>query len=376
MKIGLVTKNFSIERGGLEKYAFSLSRELVRAGHEVHVFANNWQTDSDVTFHKVPMIPFTLPLKNLSFAYFANQQLRRVALDVIHSMERILYQDIYRASDGIIPIHLSQRYPNPIVRGFKSIGPRRLALRYLERRIFSGGGCKIIMTNSQLVKGHIIDHYKIALDKIAVVYNAVDTSRFHPGVKETYGLFVRDRYGLKEDELVLLFISNDFKRKSLRAVLEAISLLGKREIRLLVVGDDNTKPYQKWAANNALDSQILFLGPRKDVERYYAAADIFVLPTLYDAFANVCLEAMACGLPVITTQTNGAAELIQDGEHGFVLKSRKPLELADRIADLGCLKERSRIGNNAAIKAKEFTMEKHISELLRLYRRVMTNKVV
>lgn len=367
MKIGLVSKQYTIKKGGLEKYTIFLSRELVRAGHEVHVFTNNWQTNADITIHQVPMIPFSLPLKNLSFAYFSKQLLKKTELDIVHSMERILYQDIYRASDGIIPVHLEQRYSNPTIRWLKSIGPRRLVLAYLEKKIFLGKGCKIVMTNSHLVKRHIIQYYHVHPKRIKVVYNAINTGIFRPDIRKEYRGRIRKKYGIGEEEILLLFISNDHKRKGLMNLLKAIHQLEKRNIKVMVLGKDTEKPYTQWAEKNLLGGKILFLGQKEDVQRYYAAADIFVLPTRYDAFANVCLEAMACGLPVITTSNNGASELIQDGEHGFVLKGQEPDELARRIEALRFPKARACMGEKAAKKAKGFSMEKHISEVLNLY---------
>lgn len=370
MKIALVCKEYSLKKGGLERYTVSLSRELIRARHEVHVFTNDWQEEPGVIIHHVPMLRFSSPLKNLSFALFSNRALSKMSFNVIHSMERIFYQDIFRVSDGINPVQLSQQYPNFAVRLLKAIGPRRLVLSYLEHRIFVDRGCKVIMTNSELIKGHIIEHYKVAPQKIEVIYNGVNTLRFHPGVKEEYGAAVRSKYRIKENELVLLFISNNFKLKRLQTILKSLALLKKREIKLLVVGNDSKRPYQRWVTENVLDKQVLFLGPKKNIEKYYAASDIFVLPTLYDAFANVCLEAMACGLPVITTRNNGASELIQDGEQGFILKGQGPNELAGRIATLKLPMDRTRMGDKAAKKAKRFTIEKHFSEVLKLYERV------
>jgi UDP-glucose:(heptosyl)LPS alpha-1,3-glucosyltransferase len=285
-------------------------------------------------------------------------------------MERIFYQDIFRVSDGINPVQMQQKYPHPVVRFIKKIGPRRLALSYLEHRIFVDKGCKVVMTNSELVKRNIIEHYMMDPEKIVVIYNGVDTSRFNPKVKEKYRKSLRDKYSIRKDEIVLVFVSNNFKLKRLDLVLEAMVLLKNNKIRLFVIGADNHRTYLRWAINNSLADQVLFLGPKRNIEKYYAASDIFVLPTLYDAFANVCLEAMACGLPVITSDSNGAADLIRDNENGFILKTHKADELSARIKALEPLSERSRMGDNAAAKAACFTMEKHLSEVLKLYGRV------
>jgi UDP-glucose:(heptosyl)LPS alpha-1,3-glucosyltransferase len=146
-----------------------------------------------------------------------------------------------------------------------------------------------------------------------------------------------------------------------------MALLKNDRIRLFVIGADNYRTYRRWANTNSLGDQVLFLGSKRNIEKYYAGSDIFVLPTLYDAFANVCLEAMACGLPVITTDSNGAADLILDRENGYILKTQKADELSAIIKALEPLSERSRMGDNAAAKAACFTMEKHLSEVLKLY---------
>lgn len=367
MKIALVCKTYSLNKGGLERYTVFLSRQLLRAGHEVHVFANRRQNEPGMIMHHVPMLHFSSPLKNLSFAYFSKKILLQFKFNIIHSMERIFYQDIFRVSDGINPVQIQQRYPNPIVRRFKSVGPRRLALGYLEHKIFERQGCRIVMANSEMVKNQITAHYRINPEKITVIYNGVDTSRFHPALKGKYRSDVRKKYGIKKNERVLLFIANDFKLKQLDSVLDAIAMLKNPEIKLMVIGNDDPKSYLKRASENNIDRQVLFLGPQKKIEIYYAAGDIFVLPTLYDAFANVCLEAMACGLPVITTRLNGAADVIDDGKNGFILKTRQPEELAQRIGFLESFSEIAGMGENAAARAKTFTMERHLSEVLNLY---------
>ena len=124
MKVALVCKKCSLQEGGLERYTYFLSRELIRAGHEVHIFANTWQKEPGVIIHRVPMVRLSSPAKNLSFAFFANRALSEMKFDIIHSMERIFYQDIFRVSDGINPVQMQQKYPHPVVRFIKKIGPK------------------------------------------------------------------------------------------------------------------------------------------------------------------------------------------------------------------------------------------------------------
>jgi UDP-glucose:(heptosyl)LPS alpha-1,3-glucosyltransferase len=372
MKIALVCKNYAIERGGMERYTVLLGRQLLAAGHEVHVFANTWQKEPGIITHHVPVLRFPSSLKNFSFAWFAHRELSKVKLDVIHAMERLLYQDIYRVSVGISPVQLIQRYPNRLIRWFKSIGIRRTSFTYLEKKIFEKNGCKHIMTNSNLVKNQVLKHYHVDQKKITVIHNGVDTSIFNPQVQETYRASVRKKYNITDNTSVIIFVAHDFKLKRLDTILKALKLLDKNKYMLLVVGNGKKKNYVKWAVKNGLDERVLFLGPKKNMEQYYAAADIFVLPTLYDAFANVCVEAMACGLPVITTQTNGFAELIKDGENGFVLESQNPCELADKINAVSAELGKSMTVQNVSAAALELTMSRHMCEVLQLYEKVIS----
>jgi UDP-glucose:(heptosyl)LPS alpha-1,3-glucosyltransferase len=376
MRIALVCKNYIPTKGGLEQYTISLSRELQQRGHEVHVFANRWQPGPGIIFHYVPMVRFSSPGKNLSFAYFSRENLSRASFDVIQSMERIVYQDIFRASDGINPIQIRERYASPILRKLKAMGPRRLALTFLENRIFQGGGSKYVMANSQLVRNQIIQYYKVHPEKIVVIYNSVNRKRFHPKVKHIHGNTMRNAYNIRKDELLLLFVGNDFRRKGLKILLEAVALLKRSGLKLMVVGSDDASPYVRWASANGLASQVLFLGPQSDIEKFYAACDLFVLPTGYDAFANACLEAMACGVPVVTTSANGASEIIKNGKHGYVLTTRSSEELAHCINALISSKERGAMGKNAALVAERFTMDNYMTQLMSLYEKVRQSKTV
>lgn len=359
-----------MRKGGLERYTVTLARALASAGHAVHIFAHRWEPEPGLTFHKVMRLRLSSPVKNLSFALSADRMLSRQRFDVIQSMDRIWSQDIFRASDGINPIQMREGYPNPLIRKLKSMGPRRQVLTLLEKRIFERGGARYIMVNSRLIKNQILDHYLVDADRIAVIRNSVDTARFHPGLKTDDGPAVRRENGIDPAEILLLFVGHDFKRKGLTLVLRAVAKLSHPDVRLVVVGNDKAALYLRLAAELGIGDRVWFAGERKNMAAWYAAADLLVLPSRYDAFANVCLEAMACGTPVITTRTNGASEIIAPGETGWVLESWETAELAERLKDSLSPDFRSRSGESAAKAAGRFTMEAHLSALMDLYDRV------
>lgn len=370
MKIALACKHFDPKKGGMERYTVNLARGLRERGHQVTVFANSWVPEPGLAFHPVYIFPISSPGKNLSFALCCARAIKAQNYDVVQSMDRIWYQDIYRVSDGISPVHLAQRETSPLLQKVRGLGPRRQALAYLERRIFEKGGCRKVIANSCLVKSQICQYYQVDPERIRVIYNSVDLSRFHPGVQPRARQSRRELLGIPDHELVLLFAANDFKRKDLTLVLKALAALNHPGVRLWVAGSDESGPYAKRAAALGLRSQVDFLGRQTEMERLYGAADGLVLPSRYDAFANVCLEAMACGLPVITSPWNGAAELICQGENGFVLSSADPEELAARIRELLPPDRRAQMGEHAAQLARTFGPERHISQVLALYQRM------
>ena len=374
VKIALICKHYLLSKGGMERYTIALSRELLKTGHQVHVLTHRRQKEPGILFHHVPMLRFSSPAKNLSFAYFSRKVLAGHRFDVVQSMERVMDQDIFRASDGINPIQMSERYSNPVIRKLKAFGPRRQALTYLEKRIFEGSGCRYVMTNSRLVKNQILDHYRISPNRIFVIYNSVDHERFHPSVQKQHREAVRTELGIPENDRLLLFVGNDFKRKGLPLLVQSLNSLQNPRLKLVVVGHDRAGDHQRRTAKKQLGNRIFFLGSQSRIEKYYGAADLLILPTRYDAFANVCLEAMACGIPVITTRTNGAGEIIDNGIQGYVLETWEPEELAAKIDRCTSDATLSEMGKHAFTRAAAFTGKRYMSQLMALYDRVRIQK--
>jgi glycosyltransferase involved in cell wall biosynthesis len=212
---------------------------------------------------------------------------------------------------------------------------RRLYYRLimaLERKIYSSPRVKLIAV-SQLV-AHQLQTYFKRPDAI-VIPNAVDTLRFTPDLREARRSSARESYRLEETDFVCLLIGNDWKKKGLDTLLSACAKLSNLPLRLLIVGSDDSSVYQTVLAQLQLQSRVRFLSVSEDVLSFYAAADLYVGPSLEDAFGLPIVEAMACGLPVIASVRAGASELVRDGETGFLLRDPKSTdELAGLIQRL------------------------------------------
>jgi UDP-glucose:(heptosyl)LPS alpha-1,3-glucosyltransferase len=179
--------------------------------------------------------------------------------------------------------------------------------------------------------------------------------RFDPKLREES----RDQLKVKPDEIVLLFAGSGWERKGLRFAIAAMALCDNRKMRLLVAGRGNPRYYKS--------KHVQFLGEVPDPVRIYSAADIFILPTIYDPFSNACLEALACGLPVITTRANGFSEIIEDGVHGSLVNlANDLLKLHDAIQFWSQAPRRVAVRSTNMQRAARFDISVNVARTLEI----------
>lgn len=372
MKIALIRQKYT-PFGGAERYMGRLVEGLAAAGHQVHILAAQWDADQtqSITFHRVPIINKPGWLKALTFSKGCRRIIEQERFDVVFSLERTLQQDIYRAGDGCHRQWLFQKNlgKNLLHKAWTWLNPLQLAYIWLERRMFTDPDLKAIIANSQRGKEEIIRHYNVDPGRIHVVYNGIDPVTTDQNQKSNYRQELSAEFKLG-DELRILYVGSGFKRKGVAAAIRAAARLSI-PFRLFIVGKGNTASYRSLARRMRIQDRVIFTGPRKDAELFYQGCDLFVFPTLYDPFSNATLEAMANGLPVITSRYNGVAELIRHGDNGFVVQD--PLDdnaIFDCIRTLTEPGLRQYMGEQAAITASAFTMKKNVQETLDVIRKV------
>ncbi|MBI3802810.1 MAG: glycosyltransferase family 4 protein [Nitrospirae bacterium] len=380
MKIAFVRKSYRFH-GGAEQHLTQLMLDLQRAGHEVHLFAHQWTGDrlAGITFHPVPMIGGLSFLKVLTFAWFAKRRLRGHRFDIVQSLDKTVSQDIYWAEDGCHRAWLSARTKrlSPFQRFLVFLNPLHWLILRIESRIFKRGNYKKIIAISKQVKEEIVQLYPVRPDDVTVIYNGVDLERFHPRNREASRGVIRKRHQVSESQFLLLFVGSGFERKGLRCVIEALGVLKTPEIVLFVLGRGRSINYLQRAAQLGIGASVRFLGPQKQIEKYYASADLFVFPTLYEPFGQVHLEAMASGLPVITNAGCGGAEIVREGENGALLKDpTDSLLLAEKINSFynearSDPRFMERTGRAARREAERYPPEKAAREMVALYREIV-----
>ena len=370
MRIAVVSRGFSSHKGGAERFTNEFCKKLSEAGHEICLLCGEPVTDlpPGVEFRLIRFFKTPSFLKIHSFHREAGKLLTQEKFDLVYGLCQFYPLDFFYAGGGVHRHWMKIRYPSFLVRFLKYLlSPVHLFMSLLEDQIFNPKGSAKIITNSKLVKRHIMDYYGLAENRLHVIYDGVDRSIFHPGVRKCRSDF-RKRLGLSEKDILLLFASNNWQRKGLDTILNALSTLPD-EYKLIVAGRGKIERYAGILKKLHLSKErVKFIGTTDEIQNFYGMSDIFVLPTMYDPFAQVCREAMSCGLPVITAPENGAAEIIREGETGFVLASWDDVPgLSDCLLKLQSPFVRQMMGEKASEAVAKDTWEGNIQEHLKLF---------
>lgn len=313
LKIAFVRRGYS-PSGGAEAYLKRLGQGVVARGHEAQLVATDDWPAGEWPFGVITRVRGESPI---AFANEVDNLRPQIGCDVLMSLERIWRCDVYRAGDGVHQAWLNRRrkFEMPLQRFVRGINRKHQDILKLEASLLGKAGAGRVIANSEMVKREIIELYAYAAEKIDVVRTGVplEKLRFDPAAREK----CRAELKLKPDEIALLFAGSGWERKGLRFAIEAFELSQNRKLRLLVAGRGDQRGYRP--KRFFTREPVRFLGEVADLYPIYAAADIFILPSIYDPFSNACLEALAFGLPVITTRDNGFSEIIEDGVHGSVI---------------------------------------------------------
>jgi UDP-glucose:(heptosyl)LPS alpha-1,3-glucosyltransferase len=216
------------------------------------------------------------------------------------------------------------------------------------------------------VKRFVRRHYPLPDDRLVRLFNAVDLARFAPAPAP-------DRE--QSNWVNGLIIAQDYERKGLREAIQALARAADPRLRLLVVGKQDPAAYARLARELRVDERVVFHPPTASPQEFYRQADFFVLPTWHDPCSLVVLEALAMGLPVISTAYNGACEVMIDGTHGFVLKDPSDVATLANAMKTLCDDDRRRTMSRACLALRPtLAYEHHLDELTQIYERVAARR--
>jgi UDP-glucose:(heptosyl)LPS alpha-1,3-glucosyltransferase len=371
LKVAFVRQRYAHD-GGAERFVSRALDALRSRNVSLTLVTREWRGGEG--FEVIACNPFYLGRlwRDWSFARAVCRELGKRPFDLVQSHERIACCDIYRAGDGVHREWLKQR-SRVLGRAGRlglALNPYHHYVKAAERAVFTSARLKAVICNSRMVRDEIKRYFHLPDDKLPVIYSGVDTSVYHPDLKK-HRAEIRARYGIPEGATLFLFVGSGFERKGLSALLQAMARLPDNVFLLVVGRDKHAQRFQRDAGALGLSRRAFFAGAQSDVKPYYGAADALALPTLYDPFPNVVLEAMASGLPVVTSLQCGAAELIENGRNGFAGDALDVEGQAGFMRALLDEQTRQRLGLAARQTVEPLTLAAMSNRLAQLYQALL-----
>lgn len=393
MRLAVNYQRVDPTKGGAETYVVDLCTRLARAGHEVDLFAQSWREGvlpEAVRCVPIPARGLTRPQRIWDFAVRSEAALRDSTrrYDCTVGFINTWHHDVLIPQGGVHAASLeanSRRFAPGWRRELYKLGkranPKHLFLyREIERRQYDPARPGLIVAVSAMVQGHLERYHGVPRERIRVIPNAIDADRLSVPDPAAVRAAFRREHGLKPDDLVALFVGHNFWLKGLKPLLTALAIRRRRDadarpFHVLVCGGGNLAPFRSIVAELGLADVVRLIGFAPDIRACFHASDVFVLPTYYDPCSLVVFEALACGLPVITTACNGAGELITEGREGFVINNPEAHgHLADALDRLADDEVRREMAGHAVRLGREQSFDRHVGRLLEVFEEVSAGK--
>jgi len=383
MRLALNYRQVDPTRGGAETYVVDLCHRLVAVGHSVDLYAESWRADdlpAGVRTVAVAAPGKTRLARVLGFARNSEEALAGASYDCTVGFINTWAHDVLIPQGGVHGGSLeanAKRFPAGWRRSLYTLGkranPKFWAYRDIEAKQYDTDRGARVVAVSRMVLGHLQRFHHVPRHRIHVVPNAIDTDRLRVGHPGAVRCALRNRLGLAPDDLVGLFVGHNYWLKGLKPLLHALALRKRRSpaarpVKLLVCGGGSVGPFRRMAGRLGLGADVRMLGYYPDVRACYWSSDFFASPTYYDPCSLVVFEALACGLPVITTACNGAGELMTDGREGYVVTGPDALgELAAAVDHMADDAERAAMSVHAARLGREQSMDRHVARLVAVF---------
>ncbi|MEW6607271.1 MAG: glycosyltransferase family 4 protein [bacterium] len=387
MKIAFIGRIVN-KSGGISRYVGELV-EILSQEHEIHLFANSCQDISTekFIFHKIPMIQGNFFLKRrqkglatilqvYSFALMSKLKINTLNFDIVHTQgDCFVPFDVYTThSCHKAAVKKARKSGKGIGNFLKNtrLNPLNLIVLANEKFIFKSGNYKKIIAISMVTKKEIINEYNVPEQDFVIIPHGVNFTEFNIEKKQAFRNNINIKYGFSPEDIIILFVANEFKRKGLRYLIEALPLVNNDKAKILVVGSSDERDFVRLADKLGIKEKVIFAGASSKVAEFFLAADIFCFPTLDEPFGLVIIEALGAGLPTITSKIAGAAELIQDGKSGLLLDDpTSPQEIASKINLLLNNKQlMTQISKEAITTALKYSWQEIAKRTLEVYKEV------
>jgi UDP-glucose:(heptosyl)LPS alpha-1,3-glucosyltransferase len=385
MNIAFCYESVLPHRGGCETYIASLARRLAADGHDVHLYARRWDASAlpaALNIHRVlvPRVPRFL--RPWVFGAACRKALASAQHQVSVGFDKISGLDVLYPQGGLYAAtveHNLLKYRSPLMRRLarllKLIDPSHRSFLALDRHQYRRQPL-LVVAISEMVRRHFEDYYQLDPANLRMVRIAIDLDRFDECDRPRRRLECRQQWGLSPEHIVGLFAAMNYRLKGLEPLLRAVARLpAATPFRLLVAGNPRKASFERLARRLKIADRVRFAGYCADMRNCYFAADFFVHPTFYDPCSLVVLEALACGLPVVTSRHNGAAEVMRPPREGYVLDDPHNLDqLAGALKQLLDPARRAACAQAARRTAALWTFEHHYRQMLAVFAEAAARK--
>lgn len=362
-------------RGGVERVVYESARFLSARGHQVSVLACNWEQDplGGISYERIASLRWPGFLTGVSYYRSSSARLKELDYDVLGSNGSVCptggvhwVQSLQRAW-----LEQCRQHRRPFTKRWllQKCNPLHPILLKLEETHFAQRRYSKVIVTTPRVRDDLRRFYGVPPEDVVIIPNGFAPEEFNPQRRLERRSAARAKLKLRDHELVLLFAANELERKGYGTLLKALAILGCKDIKLVVVGRPAISEVIGRASEEGVADRVIAAGHTGDISEYHAAADVFVLPTQYEAFCLAILEALGSGLPVVTTNVPGAGDAIQSGVNGLTTSNpTDAAELAEAIRVVLDADRRSRMSADAPGTVKKFQWP----EVLQLYERVLT----
>lgn len=312
----VLLKSRSASQGGLEKYASRIASAFVQKGARVTCLTTGAiPSNNTVAFHSIKTASWPGFVRMEQYDRFVQRWLQNHRADLVFGMDRNRYQTHIRAGNGVHAAYLESRLATDgrLKALLCQLNPLHRKILALEKCAFEHRGLQKLFTNSRMVRDQVLARYAIDPLKIQVVHNGVEWHEMGSPFAnwEMERAINLQKFGLDPNRFHFLFIGNGYLRKGLDRLLLGLSQLKFRDFSLSVVGKDkHLDLYRAKALQLGLKDRVHFFGPSQEILPFYQLADVLVIPSFYDPFANVTVEALAMGLFVLSSKHNGGHEIL------------------------------------------------------------------
>jgi len=342
---------------------------MVARGVRVALLSRAWTGRDDIEFIRCDPRRFPRMRREIRFARAACVRLSGEAHSIIHSYDRLPCCDVFRAGEGVHAAYLEQRARamTALARAVLWLSPYHRGVLALERAMFASARLKAVIVNSAMVADELVGHYSYPRERIHLVSNGIDLERFSPDARKAHRAAIRGRLGTDENRPVVLFVGSGYRRKGLDVAIEAV-VRSRSDAELWVVGHDRQPgAFETHAARIGLAARLRMIGPSRDPLPYYAGADVLILPSLYDPFPSTVIEALACGLPAVVSQSCGSRETVARLDRGLVRDARDIEGLAQALRRALELAAKPATIEAARAIASEYGIDRMIDRMLSVY---------